>query len=407
MTEKTLKLTESCKELQKINASVKQANADLIVKSKEKLEIALNEVKKANADQKAMAEKVSELEDSNKQLQEFAKRLKAQKPSGDTKKELETSKKVVSSLNEQLSNMRKKIIDQSGKIKELEKDNEKAVEEMENVSNYKKKYQDCQETVKSKTAEISQLKLTIDRISRENGEMKENAPSGSGSDRKTKEKMKEYENQIIALQKKCMETKEELKKRENSYAKDMAKKELRSNTNNDESEVMKENSELKKLVKHLESERLGKDDGGKDGKNDSKIKHLMETVARKDRELANAKVETAKFQALMKKDLEKIKKMSLQYSAPGGNDKKMQEMKAQLEALQKDNQKYKNKFKIFMMESQKQRGGEAKTGSRQGTPSPEEDPLERMNESSDPKRELRTVRPVKASEENRKRKFDR
>merc|ERR1712156_221205 len=86
MTEKTLKLTESCKELQKINVSVKQANADLIVKSKEKLEIALNEVKKANADQKAMAEKVSELEDSNKQLQEFAKRLKAQKPSGDTKK---------------------------------------------------------------------------------------------------------------------------------------------------------------------------------------------------------------------------------------------------------------------------------------------------------------------------------
>merc|ERR1712203_1341263 len=251
--------------------------------------------------------------------------------------------------------------------------------------------------------------MGIDRISRENGDLKENT-SVKGSDRKMAEKMKEYETQIIALQKKCMETKEELKKRENAFAKELGKKELNSkgsNNDSDESDFRKENSELKKLVKHLENERVGKDgkdDAGKDG---SKIKHLMETVARKDRELANAKVETAKFQALMKKDLEKIKKMSLQYSAPGGNDKKTKELQAQVEALQKDNQKYKNKFKIFMMESQKQRGGEAKPGSRQGTPGPEEDPLERMNESSDPKRELRTVRPVKASEENRKRKFDR
>ena len=66
------------------------------------------------------SENVSDLGDSNRELQEFAKQLKAQKPSGDTKKELETSKKVVSPLNQQLSNMMKKIIDQSSKIKELE-----------------------------------------------------------------------------------------------------------------------------------------------------------------------------------------------------------------------------------------------------------------------------------------------
>ena len=50
----TIKLTESCKQLQQIDASIKQGSADLIVESKEKLEIAVNEVKQVNSNLKAM-----------------------------------------------------------------------------------------------------------------------------------------------------------------------------------------------------------------------------------------------------------------------------------------------------------------------------------------------------------------
>jgi len=120
---------------------------------------------------------------------------------------------------------------------------------------------------------------------------------------------------------------------------------------------------------------------------EAKMKHLMETVARKDRELANAKVETAKFQALMKKDLEKIKKMSLQYQPNPNTDKKVKEQQAQLEAMQKENQKYKMKLKTLMIEGQKHREPKA------GTPAPEEKSPEKKG-SSDPKRELRVVRPA-------------
>ena len=81
--------------------------------------------------------------------------------------------------------------------------------------------------------------------------------------------IKNYEQQIIALQKKCIETKEELKNRENTYLETLAKKEMEVKSSQrgqsksgstdafEESDVKKENSELKTLIKRLKS-RAGK-----------------------------------------------------------------------------------------------------------------------------------------------------
>merc|ERR1712150_116001 len=54
MQNKIKKMEQHNRQLQDLNESVKQANADLTIESKQKLEIALEEVRKANATEKAL-----------------------------------------------------------------------------------------------------------------------------------------------------------------------------------------------------------------------------------------------------------------------------------------------------------------------------------------------------------------
>merc|ERR1712226_264637 len=133
------------RQLQELNASVKQANADLTNESREKLEIALEEVKKANA-----AEKALKMEKRN-----FIK-------------ELENSKKVTDTLNKQLSDVKNRYGAQEEKMKELEDQAKEASQENETTKNLRESYQGLYRSNQSRLAEISQLKIVIDRISREN-----------------------------------------------------------------------------------------------------------------------------------------------------------------------------------------------------------------------------------------------
>merc|ERR1712226_1815398 len=133
------------RQLQELNASVKQANADLTNESREKLEIALEEVKKANA-----AEKALKMEKRN-----FIK-------------ELENAKKIADSFNEQMADVRNRNTIQEERIKELEEEAKTNSQENDTTKNLRESYQGLYRSNQSRLAEISQLKIVIDRISREN-----------------------------------------------------------------------------------------------------------------------------------------------------------------------------------------------------------------------------------------------
>jgi len=306
MVEKMKAMKEQNEQLTKINSSVKQANAELIAKSKEKLEIALGEVKKANEVKKSMSSNIHDLEESNKQLQEFAKQLKSQNPEN-FKKDFETSKKVISSLNEQLSNQRKKIYEQTEKIKELETEAKKVTfyenfsEQGADALEYKKRYAELVSINKGRSKEIEELKAEVKKLK----------SSGSSS------------------------------------------------------EPLIPTKNIKK-EKGAENDENDKDDFK------SKEKAYKETLEKKDRELAKFKAENAKFQIMMKKDLEKIKKMSLAYD-PSNNKsaEQLKEAKATIEKLKKQN----TQFRSILKDSKKKSEAAAANQQSQNSDTAEEQPV--------------------------------
>jgi len=145
MQNKIKKMEQHNRQLQDLNESVKQANADLTIESKQKLEIALEEVRKANATEKALnLEKLNYL------------------------KELENSTQIIESMNKQLAELRSKNASQDEKIKELEEKAKTGLDESETTKTLKEKHQGLYRAYQSRLAEISQLKIVIDRIGREN-----------------------------------------------------------------------------------------------------------------------------------------------------------------------------------------------------------------------------------------------
>merc|ERR1712223_2087939 len=86
MSRRIGELEQRNQKLQEINAQVKQAETDIMVESKQKLEIALEEVKKANAAEKNL----------NKEKKEY-------------QNEIDQSKKVINTLNSQLKFMKQKL----------------------------------------------------------------------------------------------------------------------------------------------------------------------------------------------------------------------------------------------------------------------------------------------------------
>jgi multidrug resistance efflux pump len=229
-----------------------------------------------------MSGNIKDLEESNKQLQDFAKQLKTQSP--DYRKDFETSKKVISSLNEQLSNQRKKIYEQQNKIKNLETEAKKVIfyenfsEQGIDALEYKKRYAELVSINKTRGTEIEDLKSELDKLRGGDSGLipPKNIKKEKGVDDDSSFKDKESES------------------------------------------------------KSLEKERVFKD-----------------TIEKKDRELAKFKAENAKFQLMMKRDLEKIKKMSLAYD-PNLNqnqNQKLKEAKAVIEKLKQQNSQFRNQIK--------------------------------------------------------------
>jgi hypothetical protein len=134
-----------CQQMQDLNKSVKQANADITTESREKLEIALEEVKKANAAEKALTiEKITFVE------------------------ELEKSKNIIDTMNKQLSEANIKNTASEQKIKEMEQQTKEYTEERETTKTLMDKNQGLYRLYQGRLAEISQLKIVNDRIAREN-----------------------------------------------------------------------------------------------------------------------------------------------------------------------------------------------------------------------------------------------
>jgi len=127
-----------------LNSSVKQANADLTNESREKLEIALEEVKKANA-----AEKTLRLQS----LQLAA--------------EMENKNTHISTMNKELVNLKNINVANEQKIATLTEQNQKVSEDNDSKL-LKEKHQELYRAYQGRLAEISQLKIVNDRISREN-----------------------------------------------------------------------------------------------------------------------------------------------------------------------------------------------------------------------------------------------
>merc|ERR1712038_770379 len=128
-----------------INNSVKQANADLTNESREKLEIALEEVKKANE-----AEKTLRIQNNH---------LAA---------EVESNRAIVSSLNKEIMDLRNVNAANEEKITKLSEESQKVVEESDETKILKEKHHELYRACQGRLAEISQLKIVNDRIDREN-----------------------------------------------------------------------------------------------------------------------------------------------------------------------------------------------------------------------------------------------
>jgi len=117
-----------------LNSSVKQANADLTNESREKLEIALEEVKKANA-----AEKTLRLQS----LQLAA--------------EMENKNTHISTINKELVNLKNINAAQEQKIATLTEQNQKVSEDNDSKL-LKEKHQELYRAYQGRLAEISQLR---------------------------------------------------------------------------------------------------------------------------------------------------------------------------------------------------------------------------------------------------------
>jgi len=128
-----------------INNSVKQANADLTNESREKLEIALEEVKKANAAEKAL------------RIQNH--HLAA---------EVESHRAIAGTLNKEITDLRNVNAANEEKITKLSEESQKVVEESDETKILKDKHHELYRAYQGRLAEISQLKIVNDRIEREN-----------------------------------------------------------------------------------------------------------------------------------------------------------------------------------------------------------------------------------------------
>merc|ERR1712223_700802 len=134
MSRRIVELEQRNQKLQEINAQVKQAETDIMVESKQKLEIALEEVKKANAAEKNLnkekKEYQNELDQSKKVINTLNFELKFMKqkleskghnmePDPKIKQEIDECKKVIGELKVRLNEAKSENVDKSIQIDKL------------------------------------------------------------------------------------------------------------------------------------------------------------------------------------------------------------------------------------------------------------------------------------------------
>jgi len=134
-------------------------------------------------------------------------------------------------------------------------------------------------------------------------------------------------------------------------------------------ERSKMEDELKSAKDEIEKLKAKEKSSGSGDKNNnsSEIQKLKDLLAKKEEELVTTKGETAKFQINMKKDLEKIKQMSLAHTSSKEKDaKEIKDYKKEIEQLKKENEA--KKVQLQIMEGYNKQLRTGKNGS--GPPGP-------------------------------------
>jgi len=131
-----------------------------------------------------------------------------------------------------------------------------------------------------------------------------------------------------------------------------------------EDELKQAKDEVEKLKKEKEKSSSGSGD-----KNNDQVKSLKDQLAKKEEELQSTKGETAKFQINMKKDLEKIKQMSLAHTSSKEKDSKLiKEHKKEIEQLKKACEEQKVQVQILEQYNRELRKGKNGSGPPLGLP---------------------------------------
>jgi hypothetical protein len=231
------------KQLQEFAASLKAEKKTLMEKSDSSTKIIgsmnqqLRELQKKNLEQQDM---IKQLEDKNSApggkdeksaVKEMEKTMKQEQ--NKLKKELENSHKTVALFKEKITKSQKQLTDQEAKIRDLELENQISQTKSSQSNDYLEKFGEYDKINKVRLAEISQLKLIIDRITKENKmfsnqikEAKEKQKGEAPELKQAKESIEKLEQSLSVLQKGNESSSQKMKTKEKSLMDALARKEI-------------------------------------------------------------------------------------------------------------------------------------------------------------------------------------
>merc|ERR1719486_1745338 len=234
-------------------------------------------------------------------------------------KEIDNYKELKTKAATQFSNMKEDF-------KTLQKD---AVQLKNNLSKAVEKIKDLQgNQIGNRDSKIEELNKSVKDTKTENEQLKKDKAD-------LLKKIKWAREHVTALDSKHNQLEEEVNKGKN----------LNTEIHWERTKMEEDLKRSQETVAKLENQLKQKANGAADSNNEKVLKELL---AKKEEELQKTKGETANFQLLMKKDLEKIKQMSLAHTTNKDKDaKKLEESKTRVAELEKANEEYKVQVQIL------------------------------------------------------------